>query len=678
MKLLAGAASLLALTLFLSPVMAQDAAVIVEQPVVDQPVVEQPAAEQPVVQDAQIPPYEIPADILALLSDTRGASELSDEELQTRAKAARRFAKTEGLPEEIRVQLVAMFEASRAEMEARKQAAEQPKAEPVPAPQPEQQAEPAPAPQPEQQVAPAEPAPAPVAEAAIPDEVTNLLNDARALADIDSEELKNRAKAARRFAKNENLPQDVRDKLNAIAQDARIEMTKRDQPQQEQQAAPVPAPKPEPAAPEVAPPKEVIVAVPEAPPPPPAEPAPKPVVELAPAPAPAPADVKELDSNAGDPASEKQARAYLTDPTDLATLSDDALRARLDGVRELMASNELSRDTERAIRKKLKIERDVLRERVAKIEIAKQQAEQQAAAQPAPQPAPAPKPGQKPVPVQPKPSKNFNLSINIITNLTPPIDVLRDRRRSEELELSELQRRIEVYNDAQYDEGYEQDNRDYWHASVQHDRELLRRRMIAERHRREAELAMEASDESLDIEIDVAPPANRPRPKRDVFAAEVDDEELEDVLVAPPRKSFKQRYSVEEIAVQPKLRETVSRIEIDTIRFGFNESFIREEQVGNLDGIGAIIERIVKKYPNEVFMIEGHTDAVGSDAYNNVLSKQRAEAVKRALSAYYVIPARNLRTVGLGERFLKIPTADQEPENRRVSISRITQLLSEE
>ena len=474
----------------------------------------------------------------------------------------------------------------------------------------------------------------------------------------------------------------MRDKLNGIAQDLRIEIAKREQPQEEQQAAPAPKPEPqpEPLAPEVAPPKEEQIVVPEAPLAPPVEPAPKPIAEAAPPPAPAAADVKELDSNAGDPASEKQALEYLNDATDLATLSDDALRVRLDGVRELMAANELSRETERAIRKKLKSERDVLRERVAKIEIAKQQAEQQAEQQAAAQPAPAPKPNQKPQasPAQPKPSKNFNLSINIITNLTPPIEVLRDQRDSDELELSELQRRIEVYNDAQNDAGYEQDYRDYWRASVQRDRKSLRRRMIEERHRREAELAMEASNEDLDIEIDIAPNASRPRPKRDVFAAEVDDEELEDVLVAPPRKSFKQRFTLEEISVQPKLRENISRIEIDTIRFGFNESFIREEQVGNLDGIGAIIERILRKYPNEIFMIEGHTDAVGSDAYNKILSKQRAEAVKRALAAYYVIPARNLRTVGLGERFLKIPTADQEPENRRVSISRITQLLTEE
>jgi outer membrane protein OmpA-like peptidoglycan-associated protein len=239
-----------------------------------------------------------------------------------------------------------------------------------------------------------------------------------------------------------------------------------------------------------------------------------------------------------------------------------------------------------------------------------------------------------------------------------------------------LQRRLQVYNEAQYDEDYDAANRDYWRASMARDREILRRRMVADRHRREAQLALEASNDDLNITINLNFSNDRPPPPRYVFAAEVDEQELEDVLVAPPRKSIKQRYSVDEIAVQPRLRETVSRIEIDTIRFGSNQAFVREEQLQSLDGIAAIIERIVKKYPNEVFMIEGHTDAPGSNIYNDKLSKLRAEAIKKALVSYYVIPARNLRTVGLGERFLKIPTAEAESENRRVSISRITNLLS--
>jgi outer membrane protein OmpA-like peptidoglycan-associated protein len=59
------------------------------------------------------------------------------------------------------------------------------------------------------------------------------------------------------------------------------------------------------------------------------------------------------------------------------------------------------------------------------------------------------------------------------------------------------------------------------------------------------------------------------------------------------------------------------------------------------------------------------------------LSKARAEAVKKALSTYYIIPTKNLKTVGLGERYLKIPTAEAEQENRRVSISRATAVIGE-
>ena len=133
----------------------------------------------------------------------------------------------------------------------------------------------------------------------------------------------------------------------------------------------------------------------------------------------------------------------------------------------------------------------------------------------------------------------------------------------------------------------------------------------------------------------------------------------------------------QDIEAKPQVRNSLTRIEVDTIRFGFNEAFVREEEVDSLDQIASVIERVLKKYPREVFLIEGHTDAVGSDVYNGKLSKGRAEAVKKALTSFYVIPAKNLKTVGLGERYLKIPTADAEQENRRVSISRATALIGE-
>ncbi len=165
------------------------------------------------------------------------------------------------------------------------------------------------------------------------------------------------------------------------------------------------------------------------------------------------------------------------------------------------------------------------------------------------------------------------------------------------------------------------------------------------------------------------------RPPPDVFAAEADDEDLEDVLSAPPRREIKRKYTVEEVEDDADLRDAVARIEIDTVHFGFGEGFLREEEVDNLDRIAEIMEKILAQSPGEVFLIEGHTDAVGSDSANLQLSRERAASVKKALVNYYVIPEENLKTAGYGERFLKIPTEDAEAENRRVSVARITPLV---
>ena len=126
---------------------------------------------------------------------------------------------------------------------------------------------------------------------------------------------------------------------------------------------------------------------------------------------------------------------------------------------------------------------------------------------------------------------------------------------------------------------------------------------------------------------------------------------------------------------QPAVRRALPSVELDTVHFGFNESFVREEEIADLDRVGKIIEKIVAAHPDEVFMIEGHTDAVGSEAANLELSKARAEAFKPALTKYYVIASENLGTIGLGERYLKIPTPGDEPENRRVTIRRVTSLV---
>jgi outer membrane protein OmpA-like peptidoglycan-associated protein len=78
-----------------------------------------------------------------------------------------------------------------------------------------------------------------------------------------------------------------------------------------------------------------------------------------------------------------------------------------------------------------------------------------------------------------------------------------------------------------------------------------------------------------------------------------------------------------------------------------------------------------------LFLIEGHTDAVGSDDDNLSLSDRRAETVAIILTEEFGVPPENLSTQGYGEQYLKINTQQAERENRRVAVRRITPLMSQ-
>jgi len=67
-------------------------------------------------------------------------------------------------------------------------------------------------------------------------------------------------------------------------------------------------------------------------------------------------------------------------------------------------------------------------------------------------------------------------------------------------------------------------------------------------------------------------------------------------------------------------------------------------------------------------VIAGHTDAAGSDFYNDALSRRRAEAVYSFLVDYVGVEAGRLVTEGYGEQRLKFPDAPQSGQNRRVEI----------
>lgn len=81
------------------------------------------------------------------------------------------------------------------------------------------------------------------------------------------------------------------------------------------------------------------------------------------------------------------------------------------------------------------------------------------------------------------------------------------------------------------------------------------------------------------------------------------------------------------------------------------------------------VANILKAYPEKEMELEGHTDNIGSDAYNEKLSKRRAESVKKYLVQKFGIDASRISTVGYGES-MPVATNDTEEgrqKNRRVN-----------
>lgn len=79
------------------------------------------------------------------------------------------------------------------------------------------------------------------------------------------------------------------------------------------------------------------------------------------------------------------------------------------------------------------------------------------------------------------------------------------------------------------------------------------------------------------------------------------------------------------------------------------------------------------EYPNRNVLIEGFTDSVGGEEYNQKLSERRARAVRDQLVAYGIDPER-IRTVGYGEQF---PVASNENSSGRLQNRRVEVIISD-
>ena len=131
---------------------------------------------------------------------------------------------------------------------------------------------------------------------------------------------------------------------------------------------------------------------------------------------------------------------------------------------------------------------------------------------------------------------------------------------------------------------------------------------------------------------------------------------------------------------EAKLRQQMAGTGVDVVRkgdnitldmpggvtFAFNSSDLNSQFYPVLDKVAATLA----EYDKTVIEVAGHTDSVGSDAYNQQLSEKRAGSVASYLASHGVNRTRVV-TVGAGEAH---PVASNDTEegraqNRRVEIT---------
>jgi outer membrane protein OmpA-like peptidoglycan-associated protein len=118
----------------------------------------------------------------------------------------------------------------------------------------------------------------------------------------------------------------------------------------------------------------------------------------------------------------------------------------------------------------------------------------------------------------------------------------------------------------------------------------------------------------------------------------------------------------EEIA---EIASTKPNIDLD-IQFDYNSAEISTTSMPSVQALGKALSDANLK--GSTFVVAGHTDAIGSEAYNQDLSERRADSIKRYLTEKYGINGTELVTVGYGKTKPKDPNAPLDPINRRVQV----------
>ena len=118
----------------------------------------------------------------------------------------------------------------------------------------------------------------------------------------------------------------------------------------------------------------------------------------------------------------------------------------------------------------------------------------------------------------------------------------------------------------------------------------------------------------------------------------------------------------EEIATMVKDKP---KIDLE-INFDYNSADISAKSMPSVQALGRALTNPDLK--GSTFVVAGHTDAAGSEPYNQDLSERRADSIKKYLVDKYGIAGTDLVTVGYGKSKLKEPSQPLAEVNRRVQV----------
>lgn len=164
-----------------------------------------------------------------------------------------------------------------------------------------------------------------------------------------------------------------------------------------------------------------------------------------------------------------------------------------------------------------------------------------------------------------------------------------------------------------------------------------------------------ADDLEIATEVEKTEPATAGTATTEVATVEpVEEKQTETVIAANATTT---------LADMPDSMKVDVRIE-----FAFDSAALDDAQKPKLQKLC----NVMRAADIQLFRIIGHTDASGSDAYNERLSRLRAEEVQRFFVNDCGIAPNRLEAVGLGERFLLDDFAPDSDQNRRVEFQALS------